>query len=242
MKEKKDNSDIFFNSNIPPAGNRPRRGPYPPRGPVPRGRGPVRGPAPKKKFIDDNLFIDPKLNKPKKEKEPFDNNKLVIIIAIVIGVLALGGLIYYFVTKEKPAEGPKKVQNKNIFVGSWNCKDWLTEDGRNYYPGDKYIISIAFDNNGKFIFGSYNDLDKNYSVGNYQYEFVQKSDDNLEIYNLGLFANKAVKNGYIEIGNYESIYKAGISSKDGQMLLDNQKKESMYICSSHDRTNPKIEQ
>lgn len=248
MKDKNNNSNILFNSNPgpgrppnrPPNRNRPR-GPYPPN-PRRAGGGPQRGPQPKKKFIDDNLFLDPNINKSPKKKKPLPDNLLVIIIAALIGVVAIGGIIYYFVTKEPAEKEPDVKKNSSIFVGSWNCKQYIKDESGRYSPGDKYVISVAFDNDGKFIFGQYEDLNNNYTIGNYQFELLEKPSADLENYNLGLFANKAVTGGYIQTGNFKSVYKTSVSKKDGSMLLMNQNPDKdAYICSSHDRTNPKIE-
>ncbi len=228
-------------SNRGPVRNRPPRPPFPPnRGVRPPNRRPAP-PRPKNKFIDENLFSDPNLNKAPKPKKELPENFVVIIIAVIIGLVAIGGIIYYFVTREPSEKEPEVVKNKNIFVGSWNCKEFYTEDGTNYKEGKDYILSVAFDNNDKFIYGSYKDLDNNHTIGTYQYELLRNETDDLQIYYLILSSNKSVNNGKIQTGDFKSQYQTKISVKNGNMMLANVKTKDMFACTSHDRTNPKIE-
>lgn len=244
MRNDLGNGKFIFNPEQNP--NRPNRQFNPnqrrPRGQVGGGMQPRRV-EPKKKFIDDNLFLDPNLNKPPKSPIKITKNFIVYILIGVIVVLVLVGifmLIKNIIKNKKPNE-PGVIVNKNIFVGSWNCKDYITTDGKNYTVGDKYIISLSFDNDNKFKFGSYNDLENNYSVGNYKFNFVQAKTDDIHIYNLLLSSTKAIKDGKLNVGKYSSEYLVEISKTNGNMILGNKTNKSVYICTSNDRTNPKIE-
>ena len=107
------------------------------------------------------------------ESKTNKKNQIYLIIGIIIGlalVIIISSIVFH-----------NKSYRNNDFIGTWDCKG-IGKTAK----GDNYVLTIKFDNNNKFIFGTYAELDKDSTKGTY----VIKENDKKGTYTIVLSFNK----------------------------------------------------
>lgn len=114
-----------------------------------------------------------------------------------------------------------KSYRNNVFVGTWDCKG-IGKTAK----GDNYVLTIKFDNNNKFIFGPYAEIDKDSNKGTYEVKENDKKDN----YTIVLSFNKK-----------EEELKAVLSKKNDQTVVTlTDVDDASYICYLTTNKNPNI--
>ncbi len=140
-------------------------------------------------------------------------NKLHIVIGMIIGI-ALIAILSSFIFLNKS-------YRNNEFVGTWDCKG-VGKTAK----GDNYVLTIKFDNNGKFLYGPYAELDKESTKGTYEVKEKDKKDN----YTIILKFNKK-----------EEELKAVITRKDNKVIATlTDVDDASYNCYLSTNKNPNL--
>lgn len=117
----------------------------------------------------------------------------------------------------------------NYVEGKYNCKSF---DGQG--EKDDYIVHFELNKDNTFLWGKYNDTERNYVKGTYTFEDLKKTnaDKSYAYYNIKLNGSDFYENGIKQNDPYESEYEFGITavSTKKQGILMNTKTYNMYYC------------
>ena len=117
----------------------------------------------------------------------------------------------------------------NYVEGKYNCKSF---DGQG--ENGEYIVHFELNNNNTFLWGKYNDTEKNYVKGTYTFEDLKKTngDRSYAYYTIKLDGNEFYSDGEKQDDPYETEYEFGITavSTKKQGILMNTKTNNMYYC------------
>jgi len=164
------------------------------------------------------------------------------ILAFVLApiVLSLGIFGAFLNEASKDGTDANKILNQiyneidrntsdNYVAGNYNCKSF---DG----SGEKgeYIVRFELNNNNTFLWGKYNETDKNYVKGTYTFEDLEKKNHSgdYSYYTVKIKGEDYYNEGIKQTEPYESEYEFGITAKSGkkQGILMNTKTYNMYYC------------
>ena len=153
----------------------------------------------------------------RKKSKIFYFNILLYIICIVLSII----LQLFF--KEK---------SFNDLVGTWNCS---------YYGKDDYSLKIDINSKDKYIWSKYNDSKKNYIIGTYKLEKINKKDDNKNVkyYKLILNGEKYLEKGREQEKKYNDKYEIAINKEEKKAIFIN-KNNVVLNCSKTNNNNPII--
>lgn len=158
-------------------------------------------------------------------------NKVGLILNIISLALAIPLLILYaFVLESRPA---------NPTIGTWDCKAF-----NNGYNEDlDYIFTLKLNNDDEFKRNKYNDENKNYVIGKYEFEDLHKTNNNgtANYYSIILTGDEFVSDGELQSDPYRSEYEMGIIKDADEAILMNFQTYNMYYCYRSDTSNPKVE-
>lgn len=146
---------------------------------------------------------------------------LVIILNIICIILSI---IFYIYLKPKPFKE---------HIGTWYCS---------YNNEKKYIITLKITDNKHFMWSKYQDDKKNYIIGKYQIEKIDKKDNNNKVYyyNLILDSTKYIENGQENKNNYHKYYDIAINIAEEKMVLASD--DNLVIrCNKINNENPVFE-
>ena len=117
----------------------------------------------------------------------------------------------------------------NYVKGKYNCKSF-DGSGAN---GD-YIVRFELNDDMTFLWGKYNETDKNYVKGTYTFEDLKKTngDRSYAYYNVKLDGDEYYNDGVKQDEPYESEYEFGITAEatKKQGIIMNTKTQNMYYC------------
>ena len=142
-------------------------------------------------------------------------NPIYLIIGIIIGlalVITLTSIILF-----------NKSYRNNEFIGTWDCKGIGSTA-----KGENYIYTFKFDNNLKFLYGPYAELDEESFKGTYSV----KENDKKDTYTISLKYESVKKNMDIQ---------AVIKKEDNKpiLVLTDDDNESI-ICYLKTNKNPNL--
>ena len=167
-------------------------------------------------------------------------NTLALIISIIMCVLFFA--IIGVAVDEASTDGTEfnkflnqlyneldRETSDNYVSGKYNCKGY---DG----SGEKedYIVRFELNKDNTFLWGKYNDTDKNYVKGSYTFTDLEKTNHSGEYkyYNIKIYGDEYFNEGVKQDEKYESEYEFGITAQNTkkQGILMNTKTYNMYYC------------
>ena len=151
-------------------------------------------------------------------------SKLYYLNIILFFICIILSIILQIFFKPKPF---------NDLVGTWNCK---------YYNNSSYVVSIKINSKNSFIWSKYNDSNKNYIIGSYKLEKIDKKDEikSVKYYNFILNGDKYFENGIEQNKEYSNKYEVAINNNENKAILIN--KENMILkCDKVSTDNPIID-
>ena len=117
----------------------------------------------------------------------------------------------------------------NYVAGKYNCKSF---DGSG--EKDEFIVRFELNDDNTFMWGKYNETDKNYVKGRYTFSDLNKTngDRSYAYYNVKLDGDEYYNEGIKQDEDYNSEYEFGITAvaTKKQGILMNTKTYNMYYC------------
>ena len=164
------------------------------------------------------------------------------VLAFVVAPIVLGLGLFAGIVNEANKEGSDtnkffnqlyneldRSTSDNYVEGKYNCKSF---DGSGA-SGD-YIVRFELNEDHTFLWGKYNDTEKNYVKGMYTFEDLKKTngDRSYAYYNVKLTGSEYYNEGVKQSDPYASEYEFGITAVSGkkQGIIMNTKTYNMYYC------------
>ena len=117
----------------------------------------------------------------------------------------------------------------NYVAGKYNCKSY---DGSG--EKDDYIVHFELNKDNTFLWGKYNDTDRNYVKGSYTFTDLEKTNHSgdYKYYNVKIDGDEYYNEGVKQDEEYASEYEFGITAQNTkkQGILMNTKTYNMYYC------------
>ncbi|MBQ9024294.1 MAG: zinc-ribbon domain-containing protein [Bacilli bacterium] len=164
---------------------------------------------------------------------------IISIICFIISIVLIGALVDEASNNIDNDEFKKSLNqfyneldrstSDNYVAGKYNCKSF---DG----SGEKgdYIVRFELNNDNTFMWGKYNETDKNYVKGTYTFTDLDKTngDRSYAYYNVKLDGDEYYNEGIKQEEDYNSEYEFGITAvaTKKQGILMNTKTYNMYYC------------